>query len=86
MVARVKKTQPTDGSAREFPAIAVTAADLATRIGPAIRRNLSNGGGKSGGYRGVTFYSGINIPVFLITVFGKGEKEPRKPREIFLYA
>jgi hypothetical protein len=40
-----EKSQPTDhGSAREFPAIAVTAADLATRIGPAIRRNLSNGG------------------------------------------
>ena len=30
--------------------------------------------GKSGSYRIVTYYGGENIPVFLITVFGKGEK------------
>lgn len=32
------------------------------------------GKGKSGGYRTVTFYTGPNIPVFLLTVFAKGEK------------
>ena len=32
------------------------------------------GGGRSGGYRVVTFYTGPNIPVFLLTVFGKNEK------------
>ena len=32
------------------------------------------GKGKSGSYRIVTYYGGGNIPVFLITVFGKGEK------------
>jgi hypothetical protein len=31
--------------------------------------------GKSGGYRVVWFYSGENFPVFLLTVFGKGEKD-----------
>lgn len=30
--------------------------------------------GKSGGYRTITFYSGVEMPVFLITVFSKGEK------------
>jgi hypothetical protein len=30
--------------------------------------------GKSGGYRTITFYSGALIPVYLLTVFGKGEK------------
>lgn len=30
--------------------------------------------GKSGGYRTITFYTGKDLPVFLITVFGKGEK------------
>lgn len=30
--------------------------------------------GKRGGYRTITFYSGDRMPVFLITVFGKGEK------------
>ena len=32
------------------------------------------GKGKSGGYRTITFYSGPDIPVFLITVFSKGER------------
>jgi hypothetical protein len=30
--------------------------------------------GKRGGYRTITFYTGKMMPVFLITVFGKGEK------------
>lgn len=33
------------------------------------------GKGKSGGYRAITFFSGDDMPVFLITVFGKGEKD-----------
>jgi hypothetical protein len=32
------------------------------------------GKGKSGGYRTVTFYTGESMPVFLLTVFGKGER------------
>ncbi len=31
--------------------------------------------GKSGGYRVITYYAGEDIPVFLLTVFGKGEKD-----------
>jgi hypothetical protein len=37
-------------------------------------RVAGRGKGKSGGYRAITFYSGTALPVFLITVFGKGEK------------
>jgi hypothetical protein len=37
-------------------------------------RLAGRGKGKSGGYRLVTFFSGADIPVFLITVFGKGER------------
>lgn len=33
------------------------------------------GKGKSGGYRVVTFYTGEALPVFLITVFSKGDSE-----------
>jgi hypothetical protein len=33
------------------------------------------GKGKSGGYRVITYYGGENIPVFLLTAFGKSEKE-----------
>jgi hypothetical protein len=32
------------------------------------------GKGKSGGYRTITFYTGVKLPVFLLTVFAKGEK------------
>jgi len=37
-------------------------------------RFARRGQGKSGGYRVITFYSGIDIPVFLITMFAKNEK------------
>lgn len=37
-------------------------------------RVAGRGKGKSGGHRVVTFYTGTNIPVFLVTVFSKGEK------------
>ncbi len=30
--------------------------------------------GKSGGYRVITFYSGADVPVFLLNVFAKGDK------------
>lgn len=32
------------------------------------------GKGKSGGYRIITVYSGKDVPVFLLTVYSKGEK------------
>ncbi len=37
--------------------------------------------GKSGGYRTITFYSGGMMPVFLVTVFGKGEKSNLTAKE-----
>ena len=37
-------------------------------------RRAGRGKGKSGGYRTITFYSGEHLPVFLITVFSKGER------------
>ncbi len=37
-------------------------------------RIAGRGKGKSGGYRVITFYSGKDIPVFLLTVYSKGEK------------
>lgn len=33
-----------------------------------------NNKGKSGGVRTITFYTGVDTPVFLITVFGKSQK------------
>jgi hypothetical protein len=37
-------------------------------------RIAGRGKGKSGGYRTVTFFSGEAMPVYLITVFSKGER------------
>ena len=37
-------------------------------------RVAGRGRGKSGGFRVITFYSGKDVPVFLLTVYSKGEK------------
>jgi hypothetical protein len=37
-------------------------------------RVAGRGKGKSCGYRTITFYSGESMPVFLLTVFSKGER------------
>jgi hypothetical protein len=37
-------------------------------------RVAGKGKGKSGGYRMITFYSGKDVPVFLLAVYSKGEK------------
>lgn len=44
-------------------------------------RLAGRGKGKSGGYRSITFYSGKTIPLFLITVFSKGERADLSPKE-----
>ena len=46
-------------------------------IGTGGARNVriaGRGKGKNGGYRVVTFYSGQDVPVFLLAVYSKGEK------------
>jgi len=37
-------------------------------------RFAGRGKGKSGGYRVITFYSGADVPVFLLNVFAKGDR------------
>lgn len=37
-------------------------------------RFAGRGKGKSGGYRIITYFGGGDIPLFLLTVFGKGDK------------
>ena len=37
-------------------------------------KKARKGKGKSGGARVITFYAGPRLPVFLLTIFGKGEK------------
>ncbi len=44
-------------------------------------RVASKGKGKSGGYRVITFFSGINIPVFMITIYAKNQKDNLTAKE-----
>lgn len=44
-------------------------------------RFAGKGRGKSGGYRLITFYTGPDIPVFLLNLFAKNEKTDLTPRE-----
>ncbi len=38
-------------------------------------RIAREGGGKSGGYRTIYVFSGAHVPLFLVTVFAKNEKD-----------
>ena len=38
-------------------------------------RFAREGGGKSGGYRTIYVFGGVRIPIFLVTVFAKNEKD-----------
>ena len=51
------------------------AGDVMQGTGGVCKARLAGRGkGKSGGYRIVWYFGGGDIPVFLLTVFGKGEK------------
>lgn len=52
-----------------------TAGDIMPGCGGARKlRYAKPGKGKSGGYRIITYFGGCDVPVFLLTVFGKSEK------------
>ncbi|MES2303034.1 MAG: type II toxin-antitoxin system RelE/ParE family toxin [Pseudomonadota bacterium] len=56
--------------------------DILQGTGGVRKARLSGKGkGKSGGYRIVWFFGGGDMPVFLLTVFGKGEKGNLSQRE-----
>ena len=44
-------------------------------------RFAGRGKGKSGGYRVITFFTGTDIPVFLLNIFAKNEKTGLTPKE-----
>ena len=44
-------------------------------------RFAGKGKGKSGGYRVITFFSGTDIPVFLLNIFAKNEKTDLTAKE-----
>ena len=59
----------------DFLAQNPTAGDLMQGTGGARKlRWAAKGKGKRGGARVITFYGGAEVPAFLLTVFGKGER------------
>jgi hypothetical protein len=51
------------------------AGDLMEGTGGARKlRVAGRGKGKSGGYRVITFYAAEDVPIFLLDLYGKGEK------------
>ena len=44
-------------------------------------RFAAKGKGKSGGYRIITFFSSVDIPVFLITAYAKSQKDNLTDKE-----
>ena len=60
---------------KTFLAQAPEAGDEMSGTGGARKiRFAAKGKGKSGGYRVITFYSGVDLPVFLLDIYAKGEK------------
>jgi hypothetical protein len=58
------------------------AGDLIEGTGGARKvRFPGKGKGKSGGYRVITFFTGTDIPVFLLNIFAKNEKADLLPNE-----
>lgn len=52
------------------------AGDIMPGCGGARKLRVARpGSGKSGGYRIITYYAGTDVPTFLLTVFGKNEKD-----------
>lgn len=52
-----------------------TAGEIMPGCGGARKLRIAKPGkGKSGGYRVITYFGGDDVPVFLLTVFGKNEK------------
>jgi hypothetical protein len=63
-------------AAVDLLATAPESGDLMQGTGGVRKIRLAGRGkGKSGGYRIVFYFGGEDIPVFLLTVFGKGEKD-----------
>lgn len=51
------------------------AGDIMPGCGRARKLRVARpGGGKSGGYRVISYYAGADVPVFLLTVFAKNMK------------
>jgi hypothetical protein len=55
---------------------AAQAGDLIVGTGGARKmRHAGRGRGKSGGYRTIHYWGGADVPIFLLSIYGKGTKD-----------
>jgi hypothetical protein len=58
------------------------AGDILAGTGGARKvRFAGRGKGKSGGYRVITFFADLDIPIFLLDIYGKGSQANLSPAE-----
>ena len=60
-----------------------THPEVGVSLGGGLRkvRVPREGGGKRGGFRTVYVFGGVHMPIFLVTVFAKNEKDDLTPTE-----
>ena len=66
-----------DAEREAIVALVASSPDTGVALGGGLRkmRIPRAGGGKSGGYRTIYVFGGSTMPVFLVTVFAKNEKD-----------
>ncbi|WP_442583820.1 type II toxin-antitoxin system RelE/ParE family toxin [Mesorhizobium sp. ASY16-5R] len=58
------------------------AGDVMVGTGGARKmRHAGRGHGKSGGYRTIHYFGGDDVPVFLLAIYGKGQKDNLSQKE-----
>ena len=74
---RRAKAIMTDGEREAIVVFLATNPEAGISLGGGLRkvRVAREGGGKSGGYRTLYVFGGSHMPLFLLTVFAKNEKD-----------
>lgn len=81
---RAAKAVMTDAEREALVDLLAADPEAGIPLGGGLRklRVAREGGGKSGGYRSIHFYApGYGLPVFLLTVFAKNDRDNLTPSE-----
>ncbi len=77
-IRSARQAEVTEGELNQIKTLLAHMLDAGTEIpgtgGTRKLRFAGKGKGKSGGYQVITFYSGPDLPVFLLDIYAKGEK------------
>ncbi len=72
---RLRLTEDELDAVKAIVALQPAAGEVIPGSGGARKARIrAKGRGKSGGYRVITFYSGVALPVFLLDIYAKSDK------------